>query len=804
MPELATTCDVLDAARDGVEVARDRAIAALDALLAGRDKEQRRPLIRAIKALRRGVVPELPEDAGDAAGAIGVFARETERANVAARELDDAFARVQQHELAVFERVANHPRFREAVTWQNRGLVHTALAMLAPDPGQPITRKRRKHHHVVASYLQRYCVKNDAAGFFGPGVWGRVDPSADAIDFVPGPGLLAARRLYFEYWGIARLAEHIARDDELKPALAPRRVPTVWLDGTQLHYPVDRVTELPAEFAAVLRACDGERTAAELASALLADGEVELEDADEVYALLGELEERAFITWTLELPTALAHPERTLRALLERAGQPGARGLAMLDELEAAFSRVARAGGDADAVDRAIGELEATFERLTSESATRSAGQMYAGRMLVFESCQRDFDFRVGRDFLSRVGPAVTPILKSSRWYTHVIASRYRERLSQAYRDLAHETGASTIDFIRFWERVSSHFPGGREPAPIIREAREGLQQRWTRILGLDREPAPRTIELRAGDIAAAVEREFGSATGPGWPSARYHSIDVMIYGRGPDAIRRGAYSMCLGELHAGVDNTANPANRDQHPDPGSLIRARELDLGTPTVAAVRAKDQAKFGGQLAMSPRDLDLELGEARSWRPRASVLEVGSLVVELAGEQLVVRDRRSAHAFDILALMQDYILAEEEAAGGLSLFPSLARMPLVTLDGVVLAREQWRLPPTAVPFAHDDRGAGQFHAARRWARELGLPRWVFVKTPEEVKPVFIDLDCPVYVELLARLARAASRLTISAMLPTFDDLWLPDGEGNLYTSELRMLALDPVAFAAPSSPA
>jgi hypothetical protein len=28
---------------------------------------------------------------------------------------------------------------------------------------------------------------------------------------------------------------------------------------------------------------------------------------------------------------------------------------------------------------------------------------------------------------------------------------------------------------------------------------------------------------------------------------------------------------------------------------------------------------------------------------------------------------------------------------------------------------------------------------------------------------------------------------------MLPAFDELWLPDSSGNLYTSELRIIAVD-----------
>jgi hypothetical protein len=113
---------------------------------------------------------------------------------------------------------------------------------------------------------------------------------------------------------------------------------------------------------------------------------------------------------------------------------------------------------------------------------------------------------------------------------------------------------------------------------------------------------------------------------------------------------------------------------------------------------------------------------------------------------------------------------------------------------IGGVTVSRRQWRMDPATLTFAREARGVAQFAGARRWARDLGLPRWVFVKTPEEVKPVFVDFDSLIYVEQLAKLARAASRIAISEMLPDPKHLWLPDAASELYTSELRMLALAP----------
>jgi hypothetical protein len=72
-------------------------------------------------------------------------------------------------------------------------------------------------------------------------------------------------------------------------------------------------------------------------------------------------------------------------------------------------------------------------------------------------------------------------------------------------------------------------------------------------------------------------------------------------------------------------------------------------------------------------------------------------------------------------------------------------------------------------------------------------GLPRWVFVRIPEELKPYYIDFESAISVELLAKLVRKASSLKVSEMLPTPDQAWLTDAEGRRYSCELRASALD-----------
>ena len=65
--------------------------------------------------------------------------------------------------------------------------------------------------------------------------------------------------------------------------------------------------------------------------------------------------------------------------------------------------------------------------------------------------------------------------------------------------------------------------------------------------------------------------------------------------------------------------------------------------------------------------------------------------------------------------------------------------------------------------------------------------------MKTNVELKPFFVDLESPILVEGFVRHARRAAHLGLSEMLPTAEQCWLPDADGSLYTSELRLVATD-----------
>lgn len=683
--------------------------------------------------------------------------------------------------------------FRQALVWQNRQAVHGALdALLRQAPGATDSKTRSKER-LIASYIQRYAVKNDTIGFFGPCGWATLGRDAAPVSMRPGASLVASQTTYFEYWAIDALGAKLATQPELRPFLAPRRLPRFRLDDRILHYPIEKQLELSPEQAAVVEACDGTRTARQLAGELLEKPHLSFSGEDDVFAVLDELVETPIITWTLELPTADPFPERTLAMLLDRIADPATRSSAQqaLHRLVEARDAIAPSR-DAAELDAALGAFEAVFTEVTDAESQRSHGQTYAGRTPLYQECQRDLDLAIGAPVIERLAAPLSLVLASARWFTHEIATRYREALTALYRRLATEPGAE-VDYARFWKEVPALFPGGAAPGSIVGEVRDQLRARWKALLAI--QPDERAVERSASKLAATAASLF-DAPGPGWPAARHHSPDVLIAADGAEAIARGNYRLVLGEMHAGF-NTLAGAFVKLHPAPEQLVAARDADLDRTTIAPVWSKAITN-ADYYSPSARDIDLEVGETRSARPRDHVVVVGELVVGERDGAVSVATRDGRHRFDIIEMFEHHLIAESFAA--FSLLDPEAWSPRISIDDVIIARETWRVAPSTLAWPAIEAPAGRFLAARRWARELGLPRWVFAKTPEEVKPVYVDFESALYIELFAKLVRSASSVTISEMLPSVQDTWLEDANAERYTSELRIVAVDPVRWQPP----
>jgi hypothetical protein len=161
--------------------------------------------------------------------------------------------------------IASKDDFRRAVAWQNHRLIDgTIRSFLQWDPAKDTRSFRhRQREELIASYWQRYCVKNDTIGFFGPSGWGKLGDCA-RTRFVPGERMLRSSEVFFEAWAIDRLAEVIQEIPGMQEWLMPRRLSFIKLDGNALVEPTGRRVLSP-EYAGVLRSCDGTTRAHDIA-----------------------------------------------------------------------------------------------------------------------------------------------------------------------------------------------------------------------------------------------------------------------------------------------------------------------------------------------------------------------------------------------------------------------------------------------------------------------------------------------------------------------------------------------------------
>jgi hypothetical protein len=692
----------------------------------------------------------------------------------------------------LLRQIAAEPRFREAVLWQNRAMVRAGVDVLARRSSHARDSETRKLERKVAGYLQRYCAKNDTIGFFGPVGWALLTDAREPMVVRPGAQLLGSRQVYFEYWAMDALAQRLAKDPELKPYLRPRRMPTVRVEGNRLHVPIERSSEVPLEFARLLASCDGRLSARELATALLADPELELDGEAEVFDLLGQLVDRRLATWTLEVPPFGVNPEELLRRELSSLEETPARAraLAALDELDRARAAVAACAGDPARLDPALGQMEATFARLTGAPATRRAGEIYAARSCLYEDCRRDVEVIIGRDAIERLGRPLKLVLDSARWFTYTIGNRYRVELEAIYRRLCAERGASTIDYTRFFEQAAPQFAAHQDDAPpLVRQTADELHARWSELLALDLEAS------RVSRGAEALEeraRALFAAPHPGWPAARQQSPDLLIAANDLDAIARQDFTWVLGELHAGLNTIWLHSFLAQHPDPAELIGLQARDLPMQLVSSVLPRERYnRSQSNISLAHNRLDVETSSERSWRPREQVLQLGELIVGERDGRVFVGSRDGRSCLDPLVFFEQHILLA--SATHFTPLPRVRHRPRVTIDGLVLAREQWTFTATELAASREKDPFRRYLALRRWAGACGLPRFLFVKVAEERKPVYVDLDSPIYVECLAKLLGRTRAATVTEMLPRPDQAWLTDAENNRYACELRMVAVD-----------
>lgn len=797
VPACAEAADgVLSAENEAEEYKQAFATAIRKQMDIAEDNLRRRKLADLLAALKKGKNAG-PQDAGLEQVRVQFHAA-CDRRQQARERFQQVFASALAEISEKVRLVSSDKRLREAMLLQNPRAARVSWAGLqGREPGANRDKKERQRQELIANYLQRYCAKNDSIGFFGPVGWGRlVDGN---LSVKPGRSLVVSPNIYFEHWAIDALAEKLAKDPRMRRWIAPRLRPDVCLQETGLTLADGAQMALSPQERIILTKCDGRTTARQIAldlSSMPSDGKPTEED---LFQILDGLVTREVITWTLQVPVVL-HSEQVLRNLLEQVkDEPlAAEMLEPLDQLEGARDDVLRSLGNPDLVDAALARLDMVFTNLTGKAATRHEGWNYSGRTIFYQDCRRDLEIEIGIEVIERLGPPLSLLLTSARWFTYEGAKLYREATQKIYKELAEQSGSPTIELASFWRKARRlfAFPGSTFFSKLLPE----FQRRWGEVLQIT---DGRQAHYTSASLRNRVEKAF-YAPGPGWPQARFHSPDVMISAASVDDIRRGKYHFVLGEIHLGSNSVRPSWAMSQHPQPDEMFEAISRDLPEPEVLFVQPKSFNRYSarGRLVLTPdKSYLVEIQEdSLSWRPSARTLPISAFVIEPGPTGLIARTKDGSLKLELLELFGEAMSIQ--SVNYMNPIGPRPHIPRLTIDDLVIQRESWSFAASDLPFANGKDEMERFLSARRWQKQHRMPRLVFVRVPVELKPFYVDFDSPIYVENLAKMVKRTlaqeiplreKPVKVVEMLPSSEQLWLPDAQGNKYTCELRIVASD-----------
>lgn len=750
------------------------------------------------------------------------------QAAAAAQRTQEEFERTFEAESeaakAALREIAADPRFLEAVA-SSSPPVHGDL-----QKGRWSARMERQ----LAGYIQRLCAKNETMSFFGPINYGRCEPEGpDGVELSwSGPSSLPERRTHLASWLIQGVAHRIAFDPGVAPWLVLRlkgfadpplsrrrqRLGEILMArGTLTRAQLERTlarqeqarrrlgellveaglctggeveealafqakakpgdpSAAPADeggdlLVRLVRAVDGARNLAALSEELAAPLPALIDAARTAC-------ERRLLTHPLELPSASPRP---LAELIERlSGVPGPaarKHLAALAELRGHMARYSAA--DAATKVRLNEELREQVERIwqvhpavAEKPREESAGEgeipaeqrktqahFYVDRLPMREECRGDLRM----------------VLRGER------ASELVRRLSRPL-DLLGAAAESTRRKAR--ERVAALV--GKRRVPF-----------WKVVAAFPREAIPFDDSLSRAMATAvpdpAVSRcvvDVRALPAPPPPEGLplICSVDLLIGARDVEAWARGEYEVVMGDIHdtALVWGWA----LQFHPDrPEVELEMIQTLGGLPRPLPVVTMLASRRTGLLPSEFPGPVVELGGV-SARPSAWRLPFDDLEVVSDGTTALLWSK---------ALRSEVCLQNGELDSLVHTAFTLPRIrppridlgdhtPRVSLDEVIVQREQWRLPERhaeALLACKDDKA--RLRAAARTWEELKLPELVFAKLPNERKPVLVDPSSPLLLRSFLNLLEHRGGATLSEMFPTPSQLWLRSGGGR-HTAELR----------------
>jgi hypothetical protein len=676
---------------------------------------------------------------------------------------------------------------QEAIFLSNPESLERIRSLLSKGASQQLNARTRQHLRLAWNYIQRLCAKNDTASFYGPMAWGRFDkdsrPSLQFGTKSSSDDWINCRAVFFEYWVIARLSEVISKDPEVRQYLPIRLNPGCDIVDRTLSFPINRTVRLSKQTAYLVCEIASAGFGGITVESLLKIVRNSSLSPGQISSAIEPLIAKGVIERQLEIPLGVHQPEEVLRQKLQNLPDQ----CLAKDFWLAAIDHLCEMRDNYQVADLPTRQaiLVSARDQLLKMSVdiTRDSGKMYVGRSFFYEDCERNIFVEIGGDLSHEIEASLKPV---SDLFTSV-ATAVASILSQYYLEIFTELGGTdtnSVDFIAFYSRAQK----ANLIEKVINDVRPLLRGAWQAILAERFEDEE--IALSKADLDHIVEQftVFGAdAFKTTTLGVKIQSPDIMIAAPNMDAINDGSYWIVLGEVHPGVHTVSQPVAQPFCPNvsgiksevkailsPGRLILAdNQLTYQRSNIDWLDCQylSQLVLPGTIGRCSEERLIPSGRCR-------IIQVS--------KKLVLEDRKTGKTEDLVTVIPGdfhrilFDLAGDILGSGLS-----ARL---VYRKIILKRKTWCVDTSGIP---DVNNPGEewiaFAALRQWANAMGLPRWVFVKSPSETKPIYVDFDNPLAVDLFLKIARQTGSVSVSEMRPSPNELWLKESRGR-FCSEIR----------------
>jgi hypothetical protein len=697
-------------------------------------------------------------------------------------QLEEELSQVRRALLQTSQRIL--PRYLVFGSGEVHHLIDHSGGELPPRNSR--TRERERH---LLLYLQRIAAKNDTFSEFGPSAWGSASQSGRALNFETCPGI-ARREVFLERWTAHAIAAAINSDPQTFLEHRPRLNPNGLLVGNRFVFvdSRDAIDLAPREMEIIAR-CNGATPIHALIQSPNGDQIAAAPINGDLDVIRGLIDKKILIA-ALEVPALEPFAFQILHDDIAawREGAARQRWLPLADSL---VKSAADFAGTTEPTQRQQ-IFSAARQQLSQVGAERKPGQrsLYAAVNPIAEECFRDCRFEISATLLDEVVIDTEPWIDFWRDNYAFVASR----VAAGLRMVLEKVGKNTLPLPAFLRACES------AKLPLTGPGLVGLAvMAFQEIKAAFRERLKPHAHLAEYELTAAdchfVRENFSYQK---FDEFTFPSADLQLAAKSQDAISRGEYRWIVSELHPAAA-TLHHCMYWSCPDHVALSRALQLSTsGKPFFhfgffaadftahTTVRIFDalpqQAVFAAPQRGNPRWHSISPAQAEVF-----IEQDGDVALRANGQYLG-------------SFARNWIIPLGFHPFQFGLAP---HTPRLRCGRVIVQRRSWTVSSKEMSggnFAGLSRelvlAIERLRAAKDW------PRFVYIRPTEQAlrrsgaegrdkdtKPVFIDLESYLFLEIFHRWLSKAGELEITEMLPAPDDLWWHESDGRR-TFELRTL--------------